>query len=151
MACDCPRASLVIEWIRNQDVDLSHTEENMTELNQADQELAMEQGQDSGGVSKWAGQDNGLVAGLLIAGGVLSALLLVLKKVRNIALWAGAVGMIGAGVALSLKGLQERERKIQETEQQILGMFGQLDPLARVQVAKHVAEVEFGKAGRPAP
>jgi hypothetical protein len=118
----------------------------MTELNSAEQELAADQNDSNS--AKWAGQDRDLFAGLLIVGGLLSAFLLVIGRVRKIALWAIAVGMLGAGIAVFITRLQERERKLKETEQEILTLFSQLDPLARVQVAKNVAEAELSQFER---
>ena len=52
------------------------------------------------------------------------------------------MGMMAAGIDLYLKGRQER---IIQTGEQIMSQLDELDPIARAEVVKYVAEQEKGK------
>jgi uncharacterized membrane protein YebE (DUF533 family) len=112
-------------------------EDDVTEQNQSDKS-------GSGGPS--SGQEAMFVAGLLIAGGALSALVLAQTKVRDVAWWALPVGLFGAGIALAVKPVQERRAKIEMTQQEIVALLDQLDPVAKAQVAEYVVQAELAKS-----
>jgi hypothetical protein len=48
-------------------------------------------------------------------------------------------------IALLIRFLYGRQSKIQDTQKQIVDLLGQLDPIARMQVAQHVVETELNK------
>jgi hypothetical protein len=65
-----------------------------------------------------------------------------MKKSRNILSWIIAVGMVAAGFDLVLK---DRQQRIQRTGDQIIAQLDELDPVAKAQVVKYVAEQEMDK------
>jgi hypothetical protein len=93
----------------------------------------------SGGLSK---QDTTEMGWLLAGGGILGSLYLLMKKSRNILSWIIAVGMVAAGFDLVLK---DRQQRIQRTGDQIIAQLDELDPVAKAQVVKYVAEQEMDK------
>lgn len=109
----------------------------MTERNQSD----------NGGDSKeWVNQYALPISGLLIIGGAVVSLLMALKKVKEAALWFIPVALFGAGIALAAKPLEERKTRIEATQEEIISLLDQLDPVAKAQVAEYVAEAEFAKS-----
>jgi len=112
-------------------------EDDMTERNQSD----------NGGDSKeWVNQYALPISGLLIIGGAVVSLLMALKKVKEAALWFIPVALFGAGIALAAKPLEERKTRIEATQEEIISLLDQLDPVAKAQVAEYVAEAEFAKS-----
>jgi hypothetical protein len=79
---------------------------------------------------------------LLVGGGVLGSLYLLLKKSRNIISWLVAVGMVVGGFDLVLK---DRKQRIEQTGDQIIAQLDELDPIARAEVMKYVAEQEIDR------
>jgi uncharacterized protein YgbK (DUF1537 family) len=49
------------------------------------------------------------------------------------------------GTALLVHSLMGRQAKIEETQEKIASLLGELDPIARLQVAEYVIETEIGK------
>jgi hypothetical protein len=93
----------------------------------------------SGGLSKQDATDMGW---LLVGGGILGSVYLLLKKSRNILSWIIAVGLVVAGFGLVLK---DRQQRIEQTGDQIIAMLDELDPIARAQVVKYVADQEIDR------
>jgi hypothetical protein len=81
------------------------------------------------------------IAWLLVAGGVVSALVLTIRGQRSLTDWLIPVGLAGAGIAILAK---RREAHIGEAEQNIMAELEPLDPVARAQVLKAVAEQQLG-------
>ena len=82
------------------------------------------------------------MAWFLVGGGVLGSLYLLIKRTRNVLSWSIPVGMMAAGVDLYLKDRQER---IKQTGDQIMSQLDELDPIARAEVVKYLAEQEKDK------
>ena len=82
------------------------------------------------------------MAWFLVGGGVLGSLYLIIKRTRNVFSWIIPVGMMAAGVDLYLK---DREERIKQTGDQIMSQLGELDPIARAEVVKYMAEQEKGR------
>ena len=82
------------------------------------------------------------LSSLLIGGGVLGSLYLLIKKNQNIFSWLIPVGMMAAGIDLYLKDRQER---IKATGDLITSQLDELDPIARAEVVKYLAEQEMDK------
>jgi hypothetical protein len=76
----------------------------------------------------------------------LTALVLTLKKVRDMAWWTLSAVLFGAGIALALSPLRERRAKIEMTQQEIVALLDQLDPVAKAQVAEYVVQEELAKS-----
>ena len=89
-----------------------------------------------------ASQDTVRMAWLLVGGGTLGSLYLIVKRNRHIFSWLIPVGMMAAGIDLLLKDRQER---IEQTGDQIMSQLDELDPVARAQVVKYLAEQEKEK------
>jgi hypothetical protein len=87
-------------------------------------------------------QDTMQMVWLLVGGGTLGSLYLIVKKNRNIFSWIIPVGMMAAGIDLLLKDRQER---IKQTGDQIMSQLDELDPIARAEVVKYLAEKEMDK------
>jgi hypothetical protein len=83
--------------------------------------------------------DTSQVAGLLVGGGVLVSLYMLIKRNRNIFTWVVPVGMIAVGVDLLLK---ERHERIVQTGDQIMAQLDELDPIAKAEVVKYLADKE---------
>lgn len=90
-------------------------------------------------------QDTIQMAGILVGGGFLGSLYLLLKRNRNIFSWLISVGMIAAGIDLLLK---ERQERIKQTGDQITAQLDELDPIARAEVIKYLAEQEIDKVSK---
>ena len=80
------------------------------------------------------------IAWLLVAGGVVGALVMTIRGQRSLTDWLIPVGLAGAGVAILLK---RRETRIGEAQQNIMAELEGLDPVARAQVLKAVAEQQL--------
>lgn len=80
------------------------------------------------------------IAGLLVAGGVVWGLVLVIRGKRGLKDWLVPLGLAGAGVAIFAK---ERKTRIGEAEQKVMAELDGLDPVAKAQVLKTVAEQEL--------
>ena len=78
----------------------------------------------------------------LLVGGTLWSLYLIVKKNRNIFSWLVPVGMMAEGIDLLLNDRQER---IKQTGDQIMSQLDELDPIARAEVVKYLAEQEMDK------
>jgi hypothetical protein len=127
------------------DLTLRAEENDMTETNQEEYGMAMNQNDNGGGVEQWLSQHVFFIPGLLIMGSAVVSLVMALNKVRKIALWLIPVALCGAGILLAVKPLQERQTKIEGTQEQIISLLDQLDPVAKAQVAEYVAKTELGK------
>jgi hypothetical protein len=88
-----------------------------------------------------ASQDTVRVAYLLVSG-TLRLLYLIVKKKRNIFSWIVPLSMMAEGFYLLLKARQER---IKQTGDQIRSQLDELDPIARAEVVKYLAEKETDK------
>ena len=86
--------------------------------------------------------DAGELATILVGGGVLGTLYLLVKRNQNVFSWLIPLGMIAAGVDLYLKDRQER---IKQTGDLIASQLDELDPIARAEVVKYLAEQEMDK------
>ena len=82
------------------------------------------------------------MAWFLVGGGVLGSLYLLIKRTQNVFSWIIPVGMMAAGVDLYLKDRQER---IKQTGDQIMSQLDELDPIARAELVKYLAEQEKGR------
>ncbi len=80
------------------------------------------------------------IAWLLVGGGVVGSLITLLRGRRTLVDWALPAGLVGAGVAILLK---RRQTHLEATERNILAELESLDPIARAQVLKAVAEQQF--------
>ena len=80
---------------------------------------------------------------LLLGGSILSAIILLVKRSRQIVAWLLPLSLAGAGTALYL--MQRRTSIIDEKEAQILIELESLDPVARAQVLIRVTEKELGR------
>ncbi len=81
------------------------------------------------------------IAWLLVAGGVVGALVMTIRGQRSLTDWLIPLGLAGAGVAILLK---RRETHIEEAEQNIMAELEGLDPVAKAQVLRAVAEQQLG-------
>ena len=96
--------------------------------------------------TKWlTSQEIVQMASILVGGGVLGSIYLLIKKIRNPFSWIIPLGMIAAGIDLFLK---DREQRIQQTGDQIMSQLDELDPIARAEVVKYLAEQEKEKLSR---
>jgi hypothetical protein len=80
------------------------------------------------------------IAGLLVAGGMVWGLVLVIKGEKKFIDWLLPLGLAGAGVAIIAT---ERKARISEAEQRVMAELDGLDPVAKAQVLKGVAEQEL--------
>jgi uncharacterized protein (DUF983 family) len=107
--------------------------------------MVKDQSNSGGDLEQGAGQYTLPVAGLLIIGAAVMTVVMATKKVTELALWSIPVVMYWAGVALAIKPLEERKARIQRTQEKIVTKLEQLDPVAKAQVARQVAEAELGQ------
>ena len=80
------------------------------------------------------------LAWLLVGGGVVGALVMLIRGHRRFIDWVIPAGLIGAGLAVFL---EKRQKHIDKVEQNILADLDSLDPVAKAQVLKAVAEKEL--------
>jgi len=118
----------------------------MTETDQGENGMAQDQDGNGGDTKQGLGQYAGLVGVVLIIAGAVASLAMALNKVRKLALWLIPVALYVAGVVLVAKPLEERKARIEATQEEIISLLDELDPVAKAQVAKHVAEAEFAKS-----
>lgn len=85
-------------------------------------------------------QDTMQMATFLVGGGTLWFLYLLIKRNWNIFSWFISVGMVAAGVDLILK---ERQKRIKQTGDEIMSQLDELDPVARAEVVKYLADQEM--------
>ena len=79
---------------------------------------------------------------LLIGGGIVGSLVTLLRRRRRVADWALHLGLICAGAGVLL---QRRRKRMDRAQESILAELDTLDPIARVQVLKAVAEQQLGR------
>jgi len=82
------------------------------------------------------------VGWLLVGGGVVGAILSLLRKRSSFVDIAVPLGLIGLGSGMLL---QERQTNMEAAEENILAELGALDPVARAQVLKAVAKDQLGR------
>ena len=84
------------------------------------------------------GEDD--IAWLLVGGGVVGSLITLLRGRRSLVDWALPAGLVGAGLAILL---QRRQTHLEAAEKNILVELESLDPIARAQVLKAIAEQQL--------
>ena len=79
---------------------------------------------------------------LLVGGGIVGSLVTLLRRRRRVADWFLHLGLIcgGAGVLL-----QRRRKHMDQAQESIMAELDNLDPIARAQVLKAVAERQLGR------
>ena len=82
------------------------------------------------------------VGWLLIGGGLVGSVVTLLRRRRSAAQWVVHLGLICGGATILL---QRRQERIVHAEENILAELDDLDPIARAQVLKAVAEQQFGR------
>lgn len=117
----------------------------MTEEIQSDPGTEKDQGDDGGDVENGVRKYAGIVGGLLIVAGAVISLVLALKKVQKLVSWFVPTALYIVGTFLVAQAGQERKAKIEATQEEIVSMLDELDPVAKAQVAAYVAEAELGK------
>jgi hypothetical protein len=88
------------------------------------------------GLSK---QDTMQLVWLLIGGGALSSIYLLIKRNYNSFSWLIPMGMIISGIGLYMN---ERQKLITQTGDDIMSQLDELDPIARAEVIKYMADQE---------
>lgn len=70
-----------------------------------------------------------------------------MSKRRQATLITGLLtaALAALGIAVLIKSLMGRQSRIEATQNKIVELLDQLDPLARMQVAQHVVEAELVK------
>jgi hypothetical protein len=86
--------------------------------------------------------DKNEVGWFLVVSGVIGAVLLIIRGGRHIVGWLVMAGMIGGGTILLL---QERQGRIDTATENIVAELDALDPVARAQVLKALAEEEVDR------
>jgi hypothetical protein len=84
--------------------------------------------------------DSKQVAGILVGGSVLTSLYLLIKKSRNFFSWLIPIGLLAAGTSLYFS---ERQKQIKQTGDQIMAQLDELDPIAKAEVVKYLADQEM--------
>jgi len=79
---------------------------------------------------------------VLVGGGAVGALITLLRSRRGPLDWVVSLSLMGAGLSFLLEGRQEH---IHDAEEVILAELEGLDPIARAQVLKTVAERQLGR------
>jgi Ni,Fe-hydrogenase I cytochrome b subunit len=87
-------------------------------------------------------QDTMQLVWLLVGGGTLGSIYLIIKRNRSFFSWLIPVGMIVSGIGLYMN---ERQKLIRQTGDQIMSQLDELDPIARAQVVAYVGEQEIDK------
>ena len=82
------------------------------------------------------------VGWLVFGGGVAGALVTLLRRRRSLADWALPVGLIGLGCGILLR---RRQSEMEAAQESIRAELDALDPIARAQVLKAVAEDQFAR------
>ena len=87
---------------------------------------------------------------LLVGSGIVAALILLIRRHQRFIDWLIPLGLIGGGVFFIQKEgrvmLRKRDDRIHIAEQNILAELDPLDPIAKAQVLKSVAESELPDA-----
>jgi flagellar biosynthesis protein FliQ len=120
-------------------------EDEMTEEIQNDPGTEKDQGDNGGDVENGVRKYAGIIGGLMIVAGAVMSLVLALKKIQKLALWFVPTALYIVGTFLVAQAGQERKEKIEATQEEIVSMLDELDPVAKAQVAAYVAEAELGK------
>jgi hypothetical protein len=120
-------------------------EDEMTEEIQNDPGTEKDQGDNGGDVENGLKKSAGIIGGLLIIAGAVMSLVLALKKVQKLVSWFVPTALYIVGTFLVAQAGQERKEKIEATQEEIVSMLDELDPVAKAQVAAYVAEAELGK------
>jgi hypothetical protein len=120
-------------------------EGKMTEEIQNDPGTEKDQGDNGGDVENGVKKYAGIIGGLLIVAGAVMSLVLALKKVHKLVSWFVPTALYIVGTFLVAQAGQERKAKIEATQEEIVSMLDELDPVAKAQVAAYVAEAELGK------
>jgi len=84
-------------------------------------------------------QDTMQLAWLMVGGGALVSIYLLIKRNYNSFSWLIPIGMIASGIGLYMN---ERQKHITQTGDQIMAQLDELDPLARAEVIKYMADQE---------
>lgn len=79
---------------------------------------------------------------LLIGGGIVGSIVTLLRRRRSIGGWAVQVGLICAGTGVLLK---RRREHMAQARDSIMAELDALDPIARAQVLKAVADRQLGR------
>ena len=88
---------------------------------------------------KQSSQDTMQFVWLLVGGGALSSIYLLIKRNYNYFSWLIPVGMIASGMGLYMI---ERKKLITQTGDDIMSQLDELDPIARAEVIKYMADQE---------
>lgn len=91
----------------------------------------------TGGQSK---QDTMQLVWLLVGGGALGSIYLLIKKNYNSFSWLIPIGMIASGFGLYMN---QRQKIITQTGDDIMSQLDELDPIARAEVIKYMADQEM--------
>ncbi len=79
---------------------------------------------------------------LLIGGGIVGSIVTLLRRRRGLADWVVQIGLICAGTGVLLK---RRREHMDQARESIMAELDALDPIARAQVLKVVAEQQLGR------
>lgn len=89
---------------------------------------------------EWTDMETMQVGWILISGGFIGSVYLAIRRSRNILSWLMGVGLVVVGFVLFL---MERQKRIKKTGDDILAQLDELDPLARAEVVKYMADQEM--------
>lgn len=84
-------------------------------------------------------QDTMQLVWLLVGGGALSSIYLLIKRNYNSFSWLIPIGMIASGFGLYMN---ERQKLITQTGDDIMSQLDELDPIARAEVIKYMVDQE---------
>jgi Ni,Fe-hydrogenase I cytochrome b subunit len=87
-------------------------------------------------------QDTMQLVWFLVGGGALSSIYLLIKRNYNFFSWLIPVGMIASGFGLYMN---QRQKLITQTGDEIISQLDELDPIARAEVVKYMADQEIGR------
>ena len=85
-------------------------------------------------------QDTMQLVWLLVGGGALGSIYLLIKRNYNSFSWLIPMGMIASGIGLYMN---ERQKQITQTGDQIMSQLDELDPITRAEVIKYMADQEM--------
>ena len=86
-----------------------------------------------------------VVVWLLVGGGALGTLYMLIRRNHNFFSWLVPVGMIASGIGLYMN---ERQKMITQTGDQITAQLDELDPVTRAQVVAYLAEQEIERVSK---